>query len=506
MFWGIFIFAVVVGLLLFKLTVESILRALQIAPKHIMHFQLYYALFLVITIGIIVYTLLRDISNLLISFSVQPTRVASTETNRAEYANVTDTIDWATADARATTDAIARATANTRAATDAYAGATADARATTNAIIRATTDARATDDAKTRAITDARSTTDAFAKTEADNELNNTPTPCPSIANPYGLERLQLQKLGCVAQDWVPSRLIVTQRFEQGFMIVFDDPSNSDFKKPNQQRRIYALADDGRVWRVYFDSDDVIQNTSPNPDDWYTCEGKPGLRPKDSGVPWRGFGRAWCIYPQIRQGIGRVQPGSDEIKGTVSFQSYFTGRVFQINGEAYAYIVYLDADDSTIDNQFLTGTWKQRPAQTSIPSVQPSVQQPSTSGSSQVYFRVSQSLQICNDTRGQVWFEGTVNINGQPRNGYKVVFKSTKVPGNEPVTAPAITGPHDNYANWETGYYSHIVDASSSQAKDKSLQIWIINDSGNKISDYAYWQTEGASGSCNKAVINFDSP
>jgi hypothetical protein len=223
MFWGIFIFAVVVGLLLFKLTVEIILRALQIAPKHIMHFQLYYALFLVITIGITVYTLLQDISNLLISFSVQPTRVASTETNRAEYANVTDTIDWATADARATTDAIARATANTRATTDAYAGATADARATTDAIIRATADARATtnaiigtttnaratDDAKTRAIIDTRSTTDALAKTEADNELNNTPTPCPSIANPYGLERLQLQKLGCAAQDWVPSRLIV---------------------------------------------------------------------------------------------------------------------------------------------------------------------------------------------------------------------------------------------------------------------------------------------------------
>lgn len=86
---------------------------------------------------------------------------------------------------------------------------------------------------------------------------------------------------------------------------------------------------------------------------------------------------------------------------------------------------------------------------------------------------------------------------GVPVNGARVVFKSRLAPGTEPATGPAITGPR--------GDYSHIVDGSVQGTKPKHLEIWLIDAAGNRISEYANWDTDGQSGTCNRAEIDFSA-
>ncbi|MBX3013599.1 MAG: hypothetical protein KF832_18910 [Caldilineaceae bacterium] len=107
---------------------------------------------------------------------------------------------------------------------------------------------------------------------------------------------------------------------------------------------------------------------------------------------------------------------------------------------------------------------------------------------------------VCTGERNMTWFEGTVYVNSQPANGYQVVFKSYLVPGDEPVTAPAVTGPHDGYTNWPNGYYSHIVNDYFAK---KHLEIWVINNARQALSDRVRWNSDGPDGPCNKAIIDF---
>lgn len=137
------------------------------------------------------------------------------------------------------------------------------------------------------------------------------------------------------------------------------------------------------------------------------------------------------------------------------------------------------------------------------PTEAPPVSGASNSGG--LHFGASVQI-ICNDARPEVLFEGRVFISGQPQNGYRVAFKSRKVPGTAPATDPAITGPDGGHSDWPTGYYSHIVDGNKATAKGKSLEVWVMDGSGAQISDYGFWQTDGATGSCNKAIINFSAP
>lgn len=94
---------------------------------------------------------------------------------------------------------------------------------------------------------------------------------------------------------------------------------------PNGGGFIFALANDGRAWRVK----DTFVETSKNPDDWYTCERKPGLRPERSGIPWRGFGKAWCDNPEIRSALGLAKIYED-VDPDASFQYYERGFAFQL--------------------------------------------------------------------------------------------------------------------------------------------------------------------------------
>jgi len=99
------------------------------------------------------------------------------------------------------------------------------------------------------------------------------------------------------------------------------------------------------------------------------------------------------------------------------------------------------------------------------------------------------------------WFEGKTYINGQPANGYKVVF--SYAPDAPPITPAMTSGPHPGYTNWDAGYYSHIINASSPKAGE--WYVWVVDDGGARISEIAHWTSTGPGEGCNQAVVDFDS-
>lgn len=149
-----------------------------------------------------------------------------------------------------------------------------------------------------------------------------------------------MQRLGC-ASEYVATRTAVYQRFENGMMVIFAGPGDSW-----GEGAIIVLANDGRAWR----STDSFVDTSSNPDDWYACERRPGQRPEQSGIPWRGFGKSWCDNPEIRAALGYARSGEEVAQG--AFEIHEMGRVFQIAG-GRAYIVYVPNAGRTA-----TGRWQ----------------------------------------------------------------------------------------------------------------------------------------------------
>ena len=107
----------------------------------------------------------------------------------------------------------------------------------------------------------------------------------------------------------------------------------------------------------------------------------------------------------------------------------------------------------------------------------------------------------CAPQEGGTWFEGRTYINGNPSNGYNVVF--SYAPDAQPVTNPLQSGPHAGYEGWNTGYYSHIIAAGTPKAG--TWYVWIVDDGGNRISEIASWTSKGPGGDCNQAVVDFDS-
>jgi hypothetical protein len=177
----------------------------------------------------------------------------------------------------------------------------------------------------------------------------------PTIASHYPLTTTQVTGLGLPTQPYAAARSIVLERFQNGVMIVFAK-SDKGFDSSGGEY-IFALAKDGRAWRAA----DTFVETSKNSDDWYTCQRKPGQRPEKSGVPWRGFGKAWCDHPEIQTALGNTR-GYEEADITASFQSFERGRMFLIPdwrgipgwSTEQAYGVYLDSNDPN----FASGHWE----------------------------------------------------------------------------------------------------------------------------------------------------
>ncbi len=174
-----------------------------------------------------------------------------------------------------------------------------------------------------------------------------------TIANPFNLSALQISQLGKTIEQFVDKRQVVIQRFDRGVMLTFAGTGNvfgGGF--------IFALANDGRAWRIK----DTFIETSKNSDDWYTCERRPGLRPERSGIPWRGFGKAWCNNPSVRDALGFAKIYEDVDDGA-SYQSFERGYVFALgdwkgypnwkNGQAYT--IYYAA---TTNPDLVTGKWE----------------------------------------------------------------------------------------------------------------------------------------------------
>lgn len=97
------------------------------------------------------------------------------------------------------------------------------------------------------------------------------------------------------------------------------------------------------------------------------------------------------------------------------------------------------------------------------------------------------------------WFNGYAHLNGEPANGYQVVFSIE--PDGDWATAPVITGPHAGYEGWAPGYYSHIIRAVGPIADD--WYVWIVDGGGERISEIAQWTSTGPGEDCNQAQVDF---
>ena len=186
--------------------------------------------------------------------------------------------------------------------------------------------------------------------------LISQPSPSPALPNPYHLSTTQLAQLGNPTEAFAAKRQVVLQRFERGVMFIFAQAGNVFAQ--NGGGFVFALTSDGRAWRVK----DTFVETSKNPDDWYTCERKPGLRPERSGIPWRGFGKAWCDNPEIRATLGNAKIYED-VDPDASFQSYERGFAFQLaDWKGYpgwkidkVYVVYFSPGSNP---NLVTGKWE----------------------------------------------------------------------------------------------------------------------------------------------------
>lgn len=165
-----------------------------------------------------------------------------------------------------------------------------------------------------------------------------------------------MERLGCPTAGFVPNRLVVTQAFDGGFMIMFTD-ENDGFS--GGALPVYALANDGRAWRIkraWSQAPDATSNQ--NAVSQYSCMAPAGdIRPEQSGIPWRGFGKVWCESPAVRQALGGVRPGAAEILEHASFQTYDRGRAFAFGGKTY--VVTFTANPATVanTNRDLKGVW-----------------------------------------------------------------------------------------------------------------------------------------------------
>lgn len=107
----------------------------------------------------------------------------------------------------------------------------------------------------------------------------------------------------------------------------------------------------------------------------------------------------------------------------------------------------------------------------------------------------------CDRQSTGTWFEGRSYKSGQPSSGHSVVFSDA--PDGPWITQPAVTGPHEGYPDWEIGYYSHTVSATSPIVG--TWYVWIVDASGARISEIASWTSTGPGEGCNRAVVDFDS-
>jgi uncharacterized protein YraI len=138
-----------------------------------------------------------------------------------------------------------------------------------------------------------------------------------------------------------------------------------------------------------------------------------------------------------------------------------------------------------------------RPTARPAPTARP---QPTSPPAPRYEFNIA-VVQKCERQPAGNWFDGTVYKGGSPSNGHRVVFSYS--PDGPHITPPQISGPHEGYEGWNPGYYSHIINAAG--PKSGSWYVWIVDATGNRISEMANWNSTGPGDGCNQATVDFDS-
>ena len=105
-------------------------------------------------------------------------------------------------------------------------------------------------------------------------------------------------------------------------------------------------------------------------------------------------------------------------------------------------------------------------------------------------------LVSCTPNADSTQVRGTVRVNGNPANGYRVVFSWHP---DETTVATAVSGGGGQNA----GQYSHILGGG---AREGNWWFWIENGGGVRISEMAHVHTDKDphEGKCQRAVIDFD--
>jgi hypothetical protein len=108
----------------------------------------------------------------------------------------------------------------------------------------------------------------------------------------------------------------------------------------------------------------------------------------------------------------------------------------------------------------------------------------------------------CEPNAGVTYVNGTTRQQGEPVSGYLVAFSYAP---DGPIVAQIQSGPHEGYPGWRQGFYSHILQADGPREGD--WYFWIVDAFGQRISVSVFLHTDGQadSGSCQQAVIDFDS-
>ncbi|MFN3763455.1 MAG: hypothetical protein ACK4WK_09690, partial [Anaerolineae bacterium] len=119
---------------------------------------------------------------------------------------------------------------------------------------------------------------------------------CPAVGGPFAALWQQYQdRLGCAVNN-AHTTWMAQEHFEWGQMFWREDTD-----------RIAVLYGNGS-WALYRD----IWNEG---DPEYSC---PEIAPSQCPpTPRRGFGKIWCTYPAVRQGLGRATDYERGFHGTV---------------------------------------------------------------------------------------------------------------------------------------------------------------------------------------------
>jgi serine/threonine-protein kinase len=169
----------------------------------------------------------------------------------------------------------------------------------------------------------ALATATSFPTATPSPTVGATPT-CPAVSGPFAALWQELKsRLGC-SFNQPHTTLMAEQTFERGRMFWRDDRDS-----------LYVLYDSG-AWSAF-------PNDWRNGDPIYSC---PATAPESSPpTPLRGFGRTWCSFSEVRDGLGWATDGERGYDGTA--QDFASGSVFR-NDFGVTFVLYGD------------GTWEQR--------------------------------------------------------------------------------------------------------------------------------------------------